>query len=134
MREILFRGKKHSDGQWILGDLNQWLEAIYISAENSDGYTKTNWLVDAETVGQYTGVTANGTKIFEGDICRLSRVGTVAYGEITFKNGGYWFVDNDFGGLMRLCDCKTNGFSIEIIGNIHDNPEMLKGGANNGKL
>ena len=127
MREILFRGKKHSDGQWILGDLNQWLEAIYISAENSDGYTKTNWLVDAATVGQFTGLTdKNGVKIFEGDIVENNEcLGVVEYSEedamytVMFDETLY-----DFGWIgAKMC---------EVIGNIHDNPELLKGGAASG--
>ena len=136
MREILFRGKNFDNGVWVQGyyvRLNGNKHFIYTGQSDVDcgNYYPDYYPVAAKTVGQFTGLTAQNGKIFEGDICRLSRVGTVAYGKITFKNGGYWFVDDDFGGLLRLCDCKTHGFNIEIIGNIHDNPELI-GGADNG--
>ena len=139
MREILFRGKSLDNGEWEYGNLiiSPFHENCVMIERQREFMKKSGWyrtsLVNPETVGQFTGITdKNGTKIFEWDICRVSRVGTVAYGKITFKNGCYWFVDDGFGGLLRLCDCKTNGFNIEIIGNLFDNPELLKGGADNG--
>ncbi len=82
-----------------------------------------------ETVGQYTGLTdKNGKKIFEGDIVK----GLFVFGEISsvviFKYGSFgieWNIDeikvlDPFLGLRNI-EC-------EVIGNIHDNPELLKGG------
>lgn len=127
MREILFRGKDLHSGEWHYGNYAYSQNEHFIFEKFGFEYK-----VDPETVGQFTGLTdKNGRKIFEGDICRLSRVGTVAYGKITFMNGCYWFKDDGFGGLLRLCDCKTNGFDIEVISNIHNNPELLEGGADN---
>ena len=144
MREILFRGKKRSDGQWVQGDLHQWLEAVYISAENSDGYTKTNWLVDAETVGQFTGLNdQNGAKIFEGDVVSYPdnyyswqgdvnvtrNIGVVDWDEnvMCFYFSNRHFVD------MEDFDVENGRMTeVEVVGNVFDHPELLEGGVENG--
>lgn len=134
MREILFRGKlkqnngNHHKGDWVHGDFvrlhdgNKQIPCIYGFGE-----------VIPETVGQYTGLTdKNGTKIFEGDICRKFKSGdcvSVAWhgtmaGYVWSKrkeNNRYIF---DFGDLFRVSD------KYEVIGNIHDNPELLDGAGN----
>lgn len=130
MREILFRGKsKHgkwyygfyTEGYYLDGTPVAWIEVVDRKKKETDSPT-----VIPETVGQFTGVTdKKGKRIFEGDICRVSRPCVLAYGEITFQNGCFWFVDDGPGGMLRLCDVKMNGFEVEVIGNIHDNPELL---------
>ena len=137
MREILFRGKaanridgrayrtSYKNGDWVCG--------LLTDVENYAGFsemTNTNGVsgieVDKNTVGQFAGLTdKNGKKIFEGDICRVTRPCVLAYGKIIFQNGCFWFVDDGPGGMLRLCDIKMNGFEIEVIGNIHDNPELM---------
>ena len=131
VREILFRGKnKH--GTWYYGFYTEgycldgtpvsWIEVVDRRKKDTECPT-----VIPETVGQFTGLTdKHGKKIFEGDICRVSRPCVLAYGKITFQNGCFWFVDDGPGGMLRLCDVKMNGFEIEVIGNIHDNPELLE--------
>ena len=91
-----------------------------------------------ETVGQFTGLTdKNGKKIFEGDIVRVlgnqqvedwKNVDYIAL--IAFLDGGFCAIDGTVEdhafrryGLVRM------DFDLEVIGNIHDNPELLKGGA-----
>lgn len=133
MREILFRGKKHSNGQWIQGDLSQWLEAVYISVDNADSYAKTSHLVDTETVGQFTGLTdKNGVKIFEGDIVKVdfqqeyigikprpSYIGVVEY-----RKGAFGIYEKGKGTQYFF----QHGLIKTVIGNIHDNPELLEDG------
>lgn len=125
MREILFRGKTQEHTRWIYGDLNHYMcdDGVFI-AENGHSMHR----VLKETVGQYTGLTdKNGNKVFEGDIVKLYLIDGIEKGVIKFndimcrfmfftKDGNYGF-DND---------C-----IFEIIGNIHDNPELLKEGADN---
>ena len=151
MREILFRGKTE-DGEWVegfylvrklryKGDKSFMFERATISTgiiESSGGFgERTECLefeVIPETVGQYTGLTdKNGKKIFEGDIIsekppmnEIAYIGYVAYDE----EAAVWrfMINNDtkFNGVLL----GTYSRSYTVIGNIHDNPELLKGDKN----
>ncbi len=128
MREILFRGKKIKDGTWIEGGF------CYGSNRNESIICPKHDFsqeVIPETVGQYTGLTdKNGKKIFEGDIV-LDRFTKISSDVAEVK-----FCTED----VASCGCcyeyfsgsgfKANGIRLdecEVIGNIHDNPELLKG-------
>lgn len=132
MREILFRGKREYDGKWIEGSLCTTIpsdEGFYtISFFDCEGYYIEE-RVSPETVGQYTGLTdKNGTKIFEGDIVKGKdhlEKDLEVYGYIDHKNGSFVIV-GDFMTHYRWLD-----YEIEVIGNTTDNPELLKGGADN---
>lgn len=129
MREILFRGKRIDNGEWIEGSLWIFDKFYILTTANCVGFE-----VDPETVGLYTGMICNGKKIFEGDICRLCLnpeicVGVVEYDErissfivkvgetemLTFID--YFVARNSVGDKVW----------IEVIGNIHDNPELIGG-------
>ena len=128
MREILFRGKTER-GEWIEGFYIKDVIETYIY----DKYRNTRMQsVIPETVGQYTGLTdKNGKKIFEGDIVKAQDdvfgspfcdgiIGKIVYDECAFFIEPKNPVDS-----QRLFDeCAV----YEVIGNIHDNPELLKGG------
>lgn len=132
MREILFRGKRKENGEWVYGN--------YAVTDNNE---KQHFIfqnkafefeVDSETVGQYTGITDDyGKKIFEGDILG-----------ITNDDPDYDYITKVYLDCNTLCvdvqgqdyDYTSIGFALEIwddecdqlevIGNIHDNPELLK--------
>lgn len=120
MREILFRGKRANSRGWAEGLLFHHCEKS--SSIWSDELDRAVW-VDPETVGQFTGLTdKNGNRIFEGDIVRwpgLKEVGIVQYGEFNCS-----CCDGVFGWHFGTEDIRCHD-SYEVIGNIHDNPELL---------
>ena len=133
MREILFRGKRKEMGEWIygwLGHLHSYnpqaksISSIYFTEITEDYESRSNIIVDYKTVGQYTGLTdKNGKKIFEGDICkhRSNYSGDFVISIVTYTDGQFLSMVNENSGF-NLSD------KLEVIGNIHDNPELLKGG------
>lgn len=134
MREILFRGKHLDTEKWVYGvplfEVNRcyMIEDLFISPK----YQCTgavNSIVDPETVGQYTGLTdKNGKKIFDGDILRRAY-----YPEddvvVEWSDGSFRFrkanKPKDYG-YSSVCCIQNAVSSLKIIGNIHDNPELLK--------
>lgn len=132
MREILFRGKRKDNGEWIKGDLLQYLAA---GKMHIVGYCLGAGGVEVipETVGQYTELDdKNSTKIFEGDIIKSKEYGK-QHGDKNFSGYDIFevrFVDGSF--VIRNSDrlfYLLCGPDKEVIGNIHDNPDLLKGGA-----
>ncbi len=135
MREILFRGKRTDNGEWVEGGIYVQKaddvkdEAVYIigGSLNNVGCA---YPVDPETVGQYTGLTENGKKIFEGDVVKFGDM----VGIINYNTGCYCVKTNKLDWMCRnnpAVDIVLNEYpnEIEVIGNIHDNPELLKRGA-----
>ena len=127
MREILFRGKRIDNGEWVSGGVLQIPEYVAICSYNDYHQWHDFIEIIPETVGQFTGLTdKNGKKIFEGDILNTSnsncRIWYVDYKNTAFcanqGNANYSCVLDEF---MQYS-------SVEVIGNIHDNPELLKGG------
>lgn len=120
MREILFRGK--FGNEWKYGFLSIEPKGLVIK-EPYKNESSNVWHIDADTVGQYTGLTdKNGTKIFEGDIIDfLYRSGYDDYGIVQYDadETEFGFVYNSiYEGLGRHYQSKD----IEVIGNIFDNP------------
>ncbi len=149
MREILFKGKRVDNGECVLGenilfvysvDKTQKNACIVESGKQSepDGKEKRvlypHNLVIPETVGQYTGLTdKNGTKIFEGDILSFegntnlwsTRCGIVEYRRGMFINAYNYKGEKQSDERFDYLEDVSNEY--EVIGNIHDNPELLKG-------
>lgn len=124
MREILFRGKRVDNGEWVYGFYANIPEHHIDKLSGKDYIVSINngllMEVISETVGQYTGLTdKNGKKIFEGDIVKNSRdVGLLYYKE---KNSAFTVKGWEYG--YWLWHDKED---IEVIGNIYDNPELLQ--------
>ena len=125
-REILFRGKRTDCGEWVT-DSETYIrdgDGIWLSDENLNVVT-----VIPETVGQYTGLTdKNGVRIFEGDIVSLVKHDGLIY-KVVYVPCRYELVNSKGVNCFVLDIYKSE--NIEVIGNIHDNPELL-GGENNG--
>ena len=135
MREILFRGKRLDNGEWVYGYYVHIgpvsCQRAYIIPEYASAiYVKE---VDPSTVDQYTGLKdKNGKRIFEGDI--VSTDIARPYLIVEFRDGCFMFNCNDGGKdyydimLPILEDAQTEYKYGEIIGNIHDNPERFRAG------
>lgn len=127
MREILFRGKTLL-GNWVEGDLLQYLgygKAHIVQHYKGAGGQE----VVPATVGQYTGLTdKNGKKIFEGDIIKCISRFDAKDMVVIFETAEFHIVDcQRYKNYTECCGYRHFGtLETEVIGNIHDNPELLR--------
>lgn len=146
-REIIFKGKKVDNGEWIegylfddgmLGEKRMFIGKLVIAPY--EGPIRGKWTViangfdevDPDTICQFTGLCdKNGKKIWENDICNPKE----RFPEIVRMHNGDWILDysysygKDYGYCYRnLGFCVRERNSIEVIGNIFDNPELVKEG------
>lgn len=158
MRTIKFRGKQCDNGEWAYGyyarlrnEFKEW-HCIMTEKDASENYVKDcngyNMLytpVNHNTVGQFTGLyDKNGEEIYEGDILLWTRKNVHIEGcpLRDFADRCEIFYDDDkcafrfkykldcgsCSGLLDFSDDRADESYIEIIGNIHDNPDLMKGG------
>ena len=134
MREIEFKGKIKETGEWVYGSLVHVTETYKGEEDTQDcdiyqivNYEGIAFYINEETIGQYTGLKdKNGKKIFEGDIVKDD----YCIYKVVYDGNGYYVKVNrllkecgtDKGLLYDLSDYKD----LEVIGNIWDNPELLK--------
>ena len=121
MREIKFRGKRLNDGEWVEGNFVKGCidNFAYIVEFGNKDLCRNYVEVIPETVGQYTGFDdKNGKKVFEGDILKA---------EIWWEQGGCYphtetcFTEATFPNMY-----KNHFEKFEVVGNIYDNPELLR--------
>ena len=132
MREILFRGKRNDSSEWVYGNFVRGCvdDFAYIVEFGNKELCRNYVEVIPETVGQYTGLTdKNGKKIFEGDIVsEMPPMNSVSYiGYVVWDEEATLF-RVVFGNPSNCCILGTYSRSYTVIGNIYDNPELLKEG------
>lgn len=132
MRTIKFRARR-KNGKWVVGNFINHFSTYFKTEErhsiflpNPENDNGGYWVedIDPETVGQFTSLhDCDGKEIFEGDILDFNGL-TV---EVRFVRGVFAFLVN--GDLdEELCgDCRTDLFA-KVIGNVYENPDILKGG------
>ncbi|EAC6337524.1 TPA: hypothetical protein LE261_002353 [Listeria monocytogenes] len=145
MRAIEFRGKRIDNGEWVYGNLMQFEDsATFIFADERKGASTLTYAhfiinnmhaIDEKTIGQYTVLKdKNGKKIFEGDIVAFSEDDFHVFNSQVeyFSEDGYpafdikvpstyYFDSNVFSEVSM-----SGLYEIEVIGNIHENPELLE--------
>ena len=128
MRQILFRGKRIDNGEWVEGYfVNLWLMHYQKHQPIITDNNAVSYDVDPSTVGQYTGLTdKNGKKIFEGDIVKTDKFSEPNKQYIIKYDLQFGaFIGQDRYNLYFVTFDGDSG-EFEVIGNIHDNPELLK--------
>lgn len=136
MREILFRGQTRRKGEkvymsgapvpsnWVYGGVAQSVPDRDFSIIYQIEPEIHKYPVYADTVSQYTGIDdKNGNKIFEGDIIKVNDSSEVPFRIVEFNDGSFDLV----GVICDLLGFIKSNYEIEVIGNIYDNPEILKG-------
>ncbi len=142
MREILFRGKRVNNGEWVEG--SYWYSRRSNTYQHFVFDDEGVWVgVDPNTVGRFTVLTdRNGVKIFEGDIVRwhdnteLSVGGqaeTVCYGRYRDADSAFdnvyaigFYLRTSGRECVTICWLDEYKNDFDIIGNIYDNPELLE--------
>ena len=126
-REILFRGKRIDNGEWVEGNIfipdkvaKRELPTEILIGTN---VVRISYEVDPSTVGQYTGLCdKNGKKIFEGDIMAFTAYGFNYVGTVEFADGSFSVMCEHASPFLDQAVSKHGAY---IIGNMHDNPELL---------
>ena len=135
MREILFRGK-HENGTWLFGSLLILFDEHYIIPNKNEELGKweciqliikyaDDFRVFPDSIGQFTGlVDRDGERIFEGDVLLCTYGNQTTESIVEYDDYG-WIPFTEQTGLLADLYSEFNYDSFEIIGNIHDNPELL---------
>ena len=125
MRVIKFRGKDIDSGEWVYGDLHTLCDRPHIHTNPSPyPYAGKRSFIDPETIGQFTGLLdKNGREIYEGDILEVCEM----YAKVVWNEEKASF-EYQYLHPMQLTNTfyEFNMPYLSIIGNIHDNPELIK--------
>ena len=131
MRKILFRGQRMDNEEWGYGFYNHipcgrfLCDEHLIQTVNEDGRIGDLHRVYERTVGQYTGLTdKNGAKIFEGDILGTNNRSSYIW-IVDFKAAAFCANQGNCNFACELSEFMELTTEVEVIGNIHDNPELL---------
>lgn len=132
MRTIKFRGKSTDGKEWLYGDLVSSADKRRFAILVNDKESYDECEVAPETVGQFSGLyDCDGKEIYEGDILKWEKDGLMYV--VRFWHGMFYASvkecnDGIFGGFPLHALTEHEDRKCEIVGNIYDNPELLKGG------
>jgi uncharacterized phage protein (TIGR01671 family) len=134
VRDYKFRGKRVDNGEWVY--FNQY--GAYVDKNGNEISPKRftrdcGYKIIPETVGQFTGLhDKNGKEIYEGDICQFYRHSDISHmhektdiAQIYFFRGAFMY-NTKYVNERTLSSLWRPGESVEVIGNIHSNPELLE--------
>ena len=138
-REIKFRGKRVDKEEFAFGDLltgmgykkGRFFVLPHLSYYPSDCHSVDGYEVIPETIGQYIGLKdQNGKEIYEGDIIECWSEGLKARGVVRHRIDGLWIMYPAWQNtkMWHLMPDQNGNTTVEVLGNIHDNPELLKDG------
>ena len=131
MREILFRGKRTINGDWVYGDFvhgnerKSLRDSIFVYDSKTQSFN--DYKINPSTLGQYTGLTdKNGKRIFEGDIVKTDKFSEPNKQYIIKYDLQFGaFIGQDRYNVYFVTFDGDSG-EFEVIGNIHDNPDLLE--------
>lgn len=142
-RELKFRGKAESNGQWVYGNtvICDWdIHQIYVR-DRHKGYDATRWEeIQNHTFGEFTGLRDMlGKEVYEGDILKVDGMPELGHRVVVFyeeafniatrkeyeslKHGAHPYL-NDYAHMTCLNEWANTGL-VRVIGNIYDNPDLL---------
>ena len=129
MRIIKFRGQKEN-GDWVYGSVLTWNGvngSIYFQVKKGRSETMEYALVHPRTVGQFTGLfDKNGKEIYEGDVLMFQISVKRVVGYEDSHRACFSLLDQHLHYSSSFGSGTYESFYCEVIGNIHDNPELLK--------
>lgn len=132
MMEILFRGKRTINGDWVYGDFvhgnerKSLRDSIFVYDSETQSFN--DYEINPSTLGQYTGLTdKTGKRIFEGDVAKVMQGKDKDIAYVGFENGAFMLYPKTGNIYERtLWEYWYNDWDVEVIGNITDNPELLE--------
>lgn len=128
MREIKFRGKRIDNGEFVYGNLIGTDVIVGNLVEFNDEYFNTEfwYKVDAETIGQFTGLKdRNGKDVYEGDIIRVTSHGDIYTDIVKWSKAKCSFIFSDESNVEYYCADEYKQENSEVIGNIYENEELV---------
>lgn len=127
-REIKFKGKSLKTGEWLYGDLIQDIPNKRCAiVPQKRVWQVVKYEVIPESVGEYTGLKdKNRKEIYEGDIVKEGDANFME--PVIFENGAYKWGEDHFLGYDSYGDFTDTTFWATVVGNIYENPELLKEG------
>ena len=132
MREILFRGKRTINGDWVYGDFvhgnerKSLRDSIFVYDSETQSFN--DYEINPSTLGQYTGLKdKNGKRIFEGDVAKVLQGKDKDIAYVGFENGSFMLYPKTGNIYERtMWSYWYNDWDVEVIGNVHDNPDLLE--------